>query len=65
MSCQVQRADDKAEAVRARLATYDKMTSPLLIHYGTTGQNILTEFKGTESDVIYPLVKDFLHKRAL
>jgi adenylate kinase len=33
----VQRADDNAETVRARLATYDEQTRPLIDYYRSTG----------------------------
>ena len=59
----VQRDDDKAEAVRKRLSTYDAMTAPLIAHYGDQG--ILKEFSGTESDVIYPQVKAYLEEQGL
>ena len=54
----VQREDDKAEAVRARLDAYDEMTAPLVTFYADMG--VLKEFQGTESDVIYPMVKAHL-----
>jgi len=54
----VQRDDDKAEAVRARLQTYGKNTAPLLSYYDY--RNVLTAFQGTESNVIYPEVKKLL-----
>jgi adenylate kinase family enzyme len=52
---QVQRDDDKAEAVRERLQTYDKQTAPLVSYYADRG--VLAAFSGTESNVIYPMVK--------
>mmetsp|Transcript_3811 Transcript_3811/g.6195 ORF Transcript_3811/g.6195 Transcript_3811/m.6195 type:complete len:226 (-) Transcript_3811:40-717(-) len=57
----IQRDDDKADAVRTRLATYDKLTAPLIEYYRTEG--VLKEFQGTESDVIYPMVKAYLEEQ--
>merc|ERR1712086_188866 len=54
----IQRDDDKPEAVGARLQQYDDMTLPLVGLYEKQGK--LAEFQGTESDVIYPKVKDYL-----
>jgi len=56
-----QRNDDKAEAVRARLNTYSKSTAPLVDYYSHKG--VLKSFSGTESDVIYPLVRKYLRER--
>jgi len=56
----VQRDDDKEEAVRARLDAYDAMTAPLIQFYGDQG--VLQSFQGTESDVIYPMVKKHLER---
>lgn len=53
-----QREDDKAETVMARLEQYNEATAPLIEHYSKAG--VLANFAGTESDVIYPRVKDFL-----
>jgi adenylate kinase len=48
----VQRADDNAETVRARLATYDEQTRPLLDYYKNAG--LLRSVDGTrEPEVIY------------
>jgi len=54
----VQRHDDKPETVRARLEQYDKSTSPLVQYYEQNG--VLKSFHGTQSDVIYPKVKNWL-----
>lgn len=57
----VQRDDDKPDAVRQRLASYDKVTAPLVGYYESRG--ILCEtFSGTRSDEIYPRVKSWLEK---
>lgn len=53
----VQRDDDKPESVKERLEKYDSVTSPLIDHYQKQGR--IRVFSGTESDVIYPLVKEF------
>ena len=48
----VQRADDNAETVRARLATYDELTRPLIEYYQAAG--LLRTVDGTrEPEVIY------------
>jgi nucleoside-triphosphate--adenylate kinase len=54
----VQRDDDKPEAVRKRLQMYDEMTQPLVDYYSSKG--VLETFAGTESDVIYVEVKNWL-----
>eukprot|EP00616_Rhizochromulina_sp_CCMP1243_P009971 CAMPEP_0118971008 /NCGR_PEP_ID=MMETSP1173-20130426/7775_1 /TAXON_ID=1034831 /ORGANISM="Rhizochromulina marina cf, Strain CCMP1243" /LENGTH=216 /DNA_ID=CAMNT_0006920433 /DNA_START=53 /DNA_END=703 /DNA_ORIENTATION=+ len=59
----VQRDDDTPEAVRKRLTTYDTLTAPLLDFYGDHG--VLQNFSGTESDVIYPMVKEYLDSQPL
>jgi nucleoside-triphosphate--adenylate kinase len=55
-----QREDDKPESVQNRLQVYQSMVAPLLDFY--QGKNILKVFSGTESNVIWPKVKDFLHE---
>ncbi|VEU37498.1 unnamed protein product [Pseudo-nitzschia multistriata] len=55
----VQRHDDKPETVQARLELYDQATSPLVEYYERNG--VLKTFRGTQSDVIYPEVKKWLH----
>ena len=48
----VQRADDNAETVRARLATYDEQTRPLIDYYKAAG--VLQSVDGTrEPEEIY------------
>ncbi|XP_058956128.1 GTP:AMP phosphotransferase AK3, mitochondrial-like [Pocillopora verrucosa] len=54
----VQRDDDKPETVRQRLKQYEEMTKPLIDFY--TKQGILESFSGTETNVIWPKVKDYL-----
>lgn len=58
----VQRDDDKPESVRRRLDAYDDITSPLVEFYEDRG--VLKTFAGTQSDVIYPKVKEWLEKNA-
>jgi len=54
----VQREDDKPESVQKRLQVYQDMIQPVLDFY--KDRNLLYEFQGTESNVIYPEVKKFL-----
>jgi len=54
----VQRDDDKPESVRQRLAAYDEVTAPLVNYYQDHG--VLKSFHGTQSDIIYPMVKTWL-----
>eukprot|EP00602_Paraphysomonas_sp_CaronLab_P003668 CAMPEP_0185030206 /NCGR_PEP_ID=MMETSP1103-20130426/17010_1 /TAXON_ID=36769 /ORGANISM="Paraphysomonas bandaiensis, Strain Caron Lab Isolate" /LENGTH=206 /DNA_ID=CAMNT_0027565225 /DNA_START=26 /DNA_END=646 /DNA_ORIENTATION=+ len=53
----VQRSDDTPEAVKERLDKYEEVTSPLVEFYKKQG--IAQVFSGTESNVIYPHVKQF------
>jgi nucleoside-triphosphate--adenylate kinase len=59
----VQRDDDKPESVRKRLEAYDQVTQPLVHWYDEKGA--LQVFHGTESDIIYPQVKEFLESKFL
>lgn len=43
----VQRDDDREETIRKRLATYDRLTSPLIDYYETRG--LLRRFDGTRA----------------
>lgn len=54
----VQRDDDKPETVRQRLKQYEDMTKPLIDFY--LKQGTLKSFSGTETNVIWPKVKDYL-----
>jgi nucleoside-triphosphate--adenylate kinase len=58
-----QREDDKPETVMARLQKYAEMTVPLIEYYDKDG--VLASFAGTESDVIYPEVRQFLNTQGL
>ena len=55
-----QRADDKADTVKRRLEVYDQMKDPLLQFYNELEEVVVGRFAGTESNVIYPKVKEFL-----
>jgi len=57
----VQREDDKPESVLKRLQKYEDATAPLVKYYEEKG--VIQTFRGTESDVIYPEVKDWLDDR--
>jgi adenylate kinase family enzyme len=69
----VQRDDDKAETVQARLKAYEKQTSPLLQYYQNQqqqeeqGQERTTVgiFKGTESDIIFPEICKWMKEKSL
>lgn len=55
----VQRADDNAETVRARLATYDELTRPLIEYYQNAG--VLRTVDGTrEPEVIYQEIEQIV-----
>lgn len=55
----IQRHDDKPETIRARLNQYNEVTSPLINYYDHKG--VLKTFHGTQSDVIYPKVRQWLN----
>ena len=55
-----QRPDDHPDTVRERLTQYDAQTRPVLDYYQQ--KNLLQSFSGTESDVIWPKVKDYFMK---
>lgn len=58
-----QREDDKPDTIRTRLENYQKQTAPLIEYYKNNTNVHFQIFSGTESDVIYPEVADFLHSR--
>lgn len=58
-----QRADDRPEVVAERLRQYEKLTAPLVQYYMEMG--ILKTFTGTESNVIWPRVREFISKELL
>ena len=53
ISTQVIRPDDTEEAIKKRLQQYHDLAKPLIEHYGAK----VATFAGTESDVIYPVMK--------
>jgi adenylate kinase family enzyme len=48
----------EVDTVRQRLESYAEMTAPLVEYY--QAQDVLKVFQGTESDVIYPMIKAHL-----
>ena len=52
------RPDDRADVVLDRLATYHSVTSPLMAYYEEQG--IARTFRGTESNAIWPLMREFV-----
>lgn len=50
----IQRPDDTEEAVRKRLDIYEEETAPIVDHYRSKG--VLKTFKGTSSDILYPMM---------
>lgn len=54
-----QRPDDHPTTVQERLSQYDAQTRPVLDFYEQN--NILQSFSGTESDVLWPQIKNYLH----
>lgn len=59
----VQREDDRPEFVKNRLDAYEKTTAPLIDYYSERG--ILKSFQGTQSDVIYVGVKEWLKMKLI
>mmetsp|Transcript_19299 Transcript_19299/g.31603 ORF Transcript_19299/g.31603 Transcript_19299/m.31603 type:complete len:283 (+) Transcript_19299:229-1077(+) len=57
----VQRDDDKPESVLKRLNKYEEATRPLAQYYEDKG--VIQTFKGTQSDVIYPEVREWLEEQ--
>lgn len=60
-----QREDDKPEVVQRRLDHYHSMLEPLIGFYSTLPNCRVMKFSGSESDVIYPKVLEFLGKELL
>ena len=54
-----QRPDDHPDTVRERLTQYDAQTRPVLDFYQQRG--LLNTFTGTESDIIWPQVREYFH----
>lgn len=59
----VQRPDDHPVAVRERLRQYETQTKPVLDYFSEKG--ILTTFTGTESDVLWPKIRQFVEEELL
>ena len=55
-----QRQDDHPATVRERLEQYDKQTRPVLDYYRQ--QRLLRPFTGTESDVLWPQIREYILK---
>ena len=58
LATSLQRDDDKPETVQNRLDVYAETSGPLREFYKEKG--ILYTFTGDRTDVIWPLVKEFL-----
>jgi len=54
----IQRDDDKPETVENRLNVYEAQCKPLRAYYDQ--KNVLNRFSGSETNVIWPKVKEFL-----
>ncbi|KAK5878774.1 hypothetical protein CesoFtcFv8_024152 [Champsocephalus esox] len=57
----VQRDDDTPDTVTLRLKAYENQTEPVLEYYRSNG--VLETFTGTETNMIWPHVEAFLHKK--
>lgn len=56
----IQREDDKPAAIKKRLDLYDTMKDPLLGYYDSIPPVEVGHFKGSETTVIYPFIKEFI-----
>ena len=54
------REDDKPETVATRLSAYQRQTQPVLDFYRGIDPSIVKNFKGSETNVIWPMIKEFL-----
>lgn len=54
----IQREDDKPKTIKKRLETYQQQTEPVLEFFKEKG--LLHSFSGTETDVIYPNILEYL-----
>ncbi|GAB5367293.1 hypothetical protein AAMO2058_001217800 [Amorphochlora amoebiformis] len=54
------RDDDKPEQVRERLRVYEENTKPVVDHYEALKKAVI--FTGTESDIIWPVMKEHIYK---
>ena len=56
----VQRPDDHPDAVQERLRQYEQQTKPVMDYF--RGKGLLVTFTGTESDKLWPQVKDYVEQ---
>ncbi len=56
----VQRADDRPDTVLERLKLYENQTKPVIDFFEEKG--LVKTFSGTESDVLWPQVKQYIEK---
>ena len=59
----IQRPDDHPTAVQQRLRQYESQTKPVLNYFHQKG--MLRTFTGTESDVLWPKIRDFVEEELL
>ena len=59
----VQRPDDHPSAVQERLRQYETLTKPVLDYFNDKG--MLRTFTGTESDVLWPKIRQFVEDQLL
>lgn len=57
------RDDDKPETVATRLTAYQRQTQPVLDFYRGIDASIVKNFKGSETNVIWPMIKEFLDEK--
>jgi len=54
------REDDKPETVSTRLSAYQRQTQPVLDFYRRIDAELVKSFQGSETNVIWPMIKEFL-----
>ena len=59
----IQRPDDHPTAVQKRLHQYETLTKPVIDYFNERG--ILKTFTGTESDVLWPKIREFVEEELL
>lgn len=59
----IQRPDDHPDVVQERLNLYETQTKPVLEYFNEKG--LLRTFSGTESDVLWPKIKQFVEDELL
>lgn len=57
------RDDDRPETVATRLSAYQQQTQPVLDFYRRQNEAAVKNFQGTETNVIWPMVKAFLEEK--